>query len=381
MFGNESLAKDAQVAPGDFCPSTLVEIVQKGIQYKELQTRLAANGSALRAYTAAELLRSKDPSDLIKAATLPANPSHSPDSARQRFSDHKGHVYSLSWHPSEMVLASGAADAAGRIYHVGDNPKAQKSCDLLPHFAPGNSLNADVTGISWSPQGDRLASVTLDGHMRIWGKNGALRAAPAVRSILALREILPNTAKTCTHAAGSLHMCSADLPPLQGVQFSPGGEYIAAHAADAGKVAVWHAATGKLASDFCRHSGAVLSLCWLSDCSFATCGQDGAVHINRIKLLPLGATGGSVGQDTSMIVRGEPQCTENGQAQGHLTVAWEQSMHVYQGHVNEVCASSDGSWLAVGCDDGTVRAWRTVWYSKENCVCVHFVLQACCRCM
>lgn len=180
IFGNESLAKDAQVAPGDFCPSTLVDIVQKGIQYKELQTRLAANGSALRAYTAAELLRCKDPSDLIKAATLLAsNPSCSPPSARQRFSDHKGHVYSLTWHPSQMVLASGAADAAGRIYHVGSSPKAQKTCDLLPHNVPGNTLNAEVTGISWSPQGDRLASVTLDGHMRIWGKNGA-RTAPVV---------------------------------------------------------------------------------------------------------------------------------------------------------------------------------------------------------
>ena len=180
VFGNESLAKDAQVTPGDFCPSTLVDIVQKGIQYKELQARLAANGSVLRAYTSAELLRSKDPSDLVRAATSPANPSFSPSAARPRFSDHKHHVYTLSWHPSEAVLASGAADATGRIYHVGDSPRAQKSCDLLPHSVPGNGPVADVTGICWSPQGDKLASVTSDGHMRIWGKNGTEQAAPAV---------------------------------------------------------------------------------------------------------------------------------------------------------------------------------------------------------
>lgn len=179
VFGNESSAKDAQVAPGDFCPSTLVDIVQKGIQYKELQTKLAANGSALRAFTSAELLRAKDPSELLKALTCPANTAHVPASARARFTDHKGHVYTLSWHPSEMILASGAADSAGRIYHVGANPKAQKSCDLLPHGVRVDGPTADVTGISWSPKGDKLASVTADGHMRIWGRNGA-QASTAV---------------------------------------------------------------------------------------------------------------------------------------------------------------------------------------------------------
>ena len=95
-------------------------------------------------------------------------------------------------------------------------------------------------------------------------------------------------------------MCVADLPPLMGVYFSPGGEYIAAHSTEGGKVFVWHAATGTLAADVGRHHGAVFSLCWLSDGSFATCGNDGAVHINRIKHLPAG-THAEGGQDLSLI--------------------------------------------------------------------------------
>lgn len=159
-------------------------------------------------------------------------------------------------------------------------------------------------------------------------------------------------------------MCAADLPPLQGVQFSPTGEYIAAHAADAGMVAIWHASTGMLAADFCRHHGAVLSLCWLSDCSFATCGQDGTVHINRIKLLPAGSAAASKpGEDTEMNDREDLVRTEASQAQGHLTVAWEQNMRVHEGHVNEVCASCDGMWLAVASDDGTVKVWAMVQFS------------------
>ena len=146
-------------------------------------------------------------------------------------------------------------------------------------------------------------------------------------------------------------MCVADLPPLQGVHFSPGGEYIAAHSSDGGKVMVWHAATGKAAASFGRHKSAVLSLCWLSDTSFATCGQDGAVHINRVRLLPLAATGGP-GPDVIM--------SEGGHQEGQITVAWERNIHVYEGHVNEISASSDAAWLAVACDDGGVRVWRTV---------------------
>jgi WD40 repeat protein len=171
-------------------------------------------------------------------------------------------------------------------------------------------------------------------------------------------------------------MATADLPPLQGVHFSPAGDYIAAHAADAGMVALWHADTGSIASEFCRHHGAVLSLCWLSDNSFATCGQDGAVHINSVKLLPQGPAYANQGQDISMNDREEPQGAENGQPQFHVTVAWQRNLSVNGGHVNDVCCSSDGMWLAVGCDDGSVRAFCMVWCSQSD-LCDLLILFCC----
>lgn len=133
-------------------------------------------------------------------------------------------------------------------------------------------------------------------------------------------------------------MCEEGLPPLQGVQFSRSGKYIAAHGGTAGAVVVWEAATGRQIASLHRHSGAVFGLCWGPGEQFATCGQDSLLQMSRICMVP--AQGSSDRHDT--------------------TVQWERNINMQSGHVNDVDCSSSGEWWASCSDSGTVRVFKTV---------------------
>jgi WD40 repeat protein len=174
VFGNESLAKDTQVVPGEFAPSSLVDVVQKGIRFKELQARAAANGTKLRSFSSAELLRARNPDDLVKKSG--PNRELSPTSG-QRLAGHTAHVLSLAWHPTESCLASASADFTVRIHHLSQNvqPGASCLCDVLRHHVPSSNGRCDVASVAWSPDGSQLASATLDGMLRIWNRNGRFR--------------------------------------------------------------------------------------------------------------------------------------------------------------------------------------------------------------
>lgn len=146
-----------------------MDLLQKGVLYKELQTRIAANGNPVREITSSELIRAKHPLDPLKSAV--PSPIQAPG---RRLSDHTGHIGTQAWHPKEVTLATGAADACTRIYHIGSNVFDQQTCDLLQHAVPGNVGMSEVAAVSWSPDGQKLATATFDGHMRLWSRNGAI---------------------------------------------------------------------------------------------------------------------------------------------------------------------------------------------------------------
>eukprot|EP00892_Ulva_mutabilis_P000400 jgi/Ulvmu1/10360/UM061_0043.1 len=304
IFGNETKAKDAPTSPGEFCPSALVDLIQKGILYKELQTRIAANGNPVRDITSSELIRAKHPLDPLKSAVV--SPIQAP---RRRWTDHTGHIGTQAWHPSEAILATGSADGSSRIYHMSSNVFDQQSCDILQHAVPGNIASSEVAAVAWAPDGDKIATATFDGHMRLWSRNG------------------------------SMLLCEQGLPPLQGVQFSKSGKYIAAHGGTGGAVVIWDAATGKQVASLHRHNGAVFGLCWGPDEQFATCGQDSLLQISRVRTVATGGSAGSSSQDT--------------------TVQWERNINMRAGHVNDVDCCSETGWWAACSDSGTVMVVKS----------------------
>lgn len=130
----------------------------------------------MRDISSSELIRAKHPSDPLNSAV--ESPLYAPS---RRLTDHSGHISALAWHPSEVVLATGAADASARIYHMTKNVFDQQTCDVLQHAVPGNIGMSEVAAVAWSPDGEKLATATFDGHMRLWSRNGAQCNAPVLK--------------------------------------------------------------------------------------------------------------------------------------------------------------------------------------------------------
>lgn len=173
IFGNESKAKDMSTSPGEFGKSALVGLLQRGVLYRELEARVAAKGSPVREMTSSELIRAKCQDDLLRLAT--AVPSPVQVTAR-RLTDHTGHISTQAWHPSRVTLATGSADASSLVYSVGKTVFDPQTCDLLQHAIPGNAGMSEVAEVCWSPDGEKIATATFDGHVRLWSRTGTVSA-------------------------------------------------------------------------------------------------------------------------------------------------------------------------------------------------------------
>ena len=169
----------------DFGAGALIDIVQKGIQYKELQAQNApsiiSGDSEYRIFPAQQLLRAKDPSTLAAASTE-ANGAATEGTPLR---GHSAAVLAVAWQPQGSSLATASADSTARVWHLqppsrtGVVPAAMAASDVLAHEEPV-AAEAAVHRLAWAPDGSCLATAALDGLVRVWGARGALSAAPAL---------------------------------------------------------------------------------------------------------------------------------------------------------------------------------------------------------
>jgi WD40 repeat protein len=71
---------------------------------------------------------------------------------------HDGWIYGLSWSPDGRRLASASEDATVRVWDVEEGRQALK---LVGH-------SGEVQTAAFSPDGARVASASYDGTVRIW---------------------------------------------------------------------------------------------------------------------------------------------------------------------------------------------------------------------
>ena len=217
---------------------------------------------------------------------------------------HQGEVFMCLWNPIQRQLASGSSDGMCRLWGLSEMNKEKWEAKesevslttaIMPHSLSEGEKFKDVTSLTWSPDGQYLATGCYDGITRTWDNTGKL-----------------------------INTLKAHTGPVFSLKWSKTGTYILSGSYDR-RAIVWNAQTGEIFKTFLLHTGPVLDVDWKDGDIFATCSSDRSINICQV----------SSAEDNIAMKKLE----------GHLD------------EVNAVCWSPGGMLLASCSDDSTAKIW------------------------
>jgi len=329
-FGAESLVAKSNVNGSKIPPGQLVNYIQKGIMYTELERSVSDDGtdaSAMEPFahlqdgskaSSSKAGSSRDgqrkdaggggPSsmDVDSAEGAPADGTLT-DEQVTTLSGHTSEVFICAWSPTALQLASGSGDSTARIWHVPEGPCGKSQLGqmddpvVLHHFSTDKEKSKDVTTLDWNHDGSQLATGSYDGQARIWSATGTL-------------------ANTLTKHKG----------PIFSLKWNSTGQYLLSGSVDKTAI-IWDASSGEVRQQFSFHKDPTLDVDWRDADSFASCSTDRMIYVCKL------------GQTNYL------KC--------------------FRGHTDEVNAikwDPSGTLLASCSDDYTAKVW-----SMKQDACIH----------
>ena len=187
-FGCEAMVAKSNISGAKIPPGQLVNFIQKGIMYAELERSIAADGTdhpstepfSLLQSPAAEKRGGKgasggaSSSEPVAMDTDGGGGELTPEEQVTTLAGHDGEVFICAWSPTSLQLASGSGDSTARIWAVPSGAcgkaqtKAMAAPSVLQHVGADKEKVKDVTTLDWSPDGASLATGAYDGQARIW---------------------------------------------------------------------------------------------------------------------------------------------------------------------------------------------------------------------
>ncbi|WP_437978623.1 pentapeptide repeat-containing protein [Sorangium sp. So ce295] len=247
-------------------------------------------------------------------------------SALRRLNGHVAWVTSVTFSPDGETLASGSDDCTVRLWDVSTG---NVLCVLKGHAH-------NVNSVTFSPDGETLASGSSDRTVRLW-------QVATFQQIAVLR---------------------GHLDGVMAVKFSPDGETLASGAHDT-VIRLWKVATGETLRVLSGHRGGVLSVAFSPDGETLASGSlDYDIGLWRVSTAEmLHMLKGHARHVRSVAFSPDGATLASGSGDGAVQL-WNRSgvaLHALEGHaagVTSVAFSPDGATLASGSKDNTVRLWQ-----------------------
>lgn len=248
----------------------------------------------------------------------------------QTLTGHQSIVVALAFHPKGNLLVSATAK--------GSEPAAIKVWDLTKKTAITQYLGHtnDVLAVALPANGDSVASVSLDGSIRLWqtsqmkpGRKLLSGKAPIWTVASQGNRILTVSADQSAvlwdaESGQELHRYSEHKSPVTAGAFRPDGNEVATGGGDT-VIRLWDPATGKTNLTLPGHTGVITALVYSPDGKrLYSASADKTVHI--------------------------------------WNIAEKKSLYTMQQHrsvVTSLAVNLDGSLLASGGADNMIRIWRT----------------------
>jgi len=245
---------------------------------------------------------------------------------------------------------------------------------LNPYYVYRGHKNS-VTGISWSPDGQSVASLALDDTLQIWRVSsqndrivlwgseteGGVCWSPGGARIAFSSQISDVTVCNATNGIDIFNY-SGHHAAVAAVAYDPSGANVAS-ASDDTTVQVWDSQSGIISTNYANHTGAVNALSWSPDGSqIASASDDGTV---RVWDVTTGSTlvtfSGHSGSVRAVAWSPDGLSVASGSTGTEIKI-WNPTngseLLTYLGHrssINAVTWSPDSSQLASASDDMTVQ--------------------------
>jgi WD40 repeat protein len=262
----------------------------------------------------------------------------------QRLSGHQGSVSGLSWHPNGQILATAAVDGRVRLWNL----KTYQQQTVFS--AQGNALNS----ISFSPNGQTIAAATQNGVVQMWEATGK-----------PLATLIPRVLKEKVAEKVDVTDKPSNRKTLNTVAFSPKSDLLAAAGNDQ-QIHLWRSDTHQLVRAFSGHLDSIYQITFSPDGKYlASASNDRTVKIWSVingQLLHTlsGHSNGVYGVTFSP----DGKTLASASADNEVWL-WDWSannvLFILKGHrdrVNSITFDADGKYLASASNDGTIKLWN-----------------------